>query len=204
MVKPLTVPDLDLDTLRSEISKEYGEVANNPTKGFHFHTGRKLAKIVGYADDLLAHVPERSLESFAGTGNPFAMGRLHPGERVVDLGCGAGIDSIIASRLVGPEGRVIGIDMTPVMLQKARAAALEAGVTNVEFREGLAESPPVEDGWADVVIANGVVNLCPDKLGVFQAMNRMLKPGGRLQLADIMVHKQVPDEAKLNIDLWTG
>ena len=106
--------------------------------------------------------------------------------------------------MVGPEGRVIGIDMTPVMLQKARAAVVEADVANVEFREGLAESPPVEDGWADVVIANGVVNLCPDKVGVFQAMNRMLKPGGRLQLADIMAHKQVPDEAKLNIDLWTG
>ncbi len=204
MVKPVTVPDLDLDTLRSEISKEYGEVADNPTKGFHFHTGRRLAKIVGYADDLLEHVPERSLESFAGTGNPFAMGRLHPGERVVDLGCGAGIDSIIASRLVGPEGRVIGIDMTPVMLQKARAAALEAGVTNVEFREGLAESPPVEDGWADVVIANGVFNLAPDKLAAFGEAWRVLRSGGILQFADIANGRPVPEEAMRHIDLWTS
>ncbi|MEE9285008.1 MAG: methyltransferase domain-containing protein [Dehalococcoidia bacterium] len=204
MAQPIAIPDVDIDTLRAEISKEYGEVATNPGRGFHFHTGRPLAKLLGYPDKIINRVPAKSLESFAGTGNPFSLGEFRQGERVVDLGCGAGIDSIIASHLVGPEGRVIGIDMTTEMLEKARAAAADAGIINVEFRQGHAESPPVEDGWADVVISNGVVNLCPDKMGVFGAMHRMLKPGGRLQIADILVHKPVPDEAKANIDLWKG
>jgi SAM-dependent methyltransferase len=198
------IPDVDVQELRGEIQKEYASVAENPHKGFHFHTGRKLAGILGYEESLLDGVPEAAIESFAGTGNPFSLGELAAGEKVVDLGSGAGIDSLIAGKLVGPSGQVIGIDMTPEMLAKAQQAATEAGMSHVDFRLGLVESLPVEDGWADVIISNGVVNLCPDKVGLFREMSRALKPGGRLQIGDIMVQKAVPEDAKQNIDLWKG
>jgi arsenite methyltransferase len=200
----IAVPEVDVEVLRCEISKEYAEVAAHPDKGFHFHTGRRLAGILGYDETWLARVPESSIESFAGTGNPFSMGRIASGERVVDIGSGAGIDSLIAASMTGPDGRVVGLDMTDEMLAKARAAADEAGLGNVEFRKAYAEALPLEDGWADVVISNGVVNLCPDKLHVFREMHRVLKPGGRLQIADILVQKPVGEKAKRNIDLWTG
>ena len=157
-----------------------------------------------YADEWLEGIPESSIESFAGTGNPFSLGELRPGERVVDVGCGAGIDSLIATKKVGPEGRVIGVDMTPSMLEKARCAAEEAGLANVEFRQGYAETLPIADGWADVVISNGVLNLMPDKAAALEEMSRVLKPGGRLQIGDILVQKAVPESAKRKIDLWTG
>ena len=198
------IPEVDVVELRGEIQKEYASVAKNPDKGFHFHTGRKLAGILGYDESLLDGIPEAAIESFAGTGNPFSLGEVTAGEKIVDLGSGAGIDSLIAGKLVGPTGQVIGIDMTPEMLAKAQQAATESGMSHVEFREGLVESLPVEDGWADVIISNGVVNLCPDKVGLFREMSRALKPGGRLQIGDIMVQKAVPDSAKQNIDLWKG
>jgi SAM-dependent methyltransferase len=193
-----------LDQLRQAIQEEYALVATDPAHGFHFHTGRPLAKLIGYQEEWLAVVPEASLASFAGTGNPFQVGPLQPGERVVDIGCGAGIDSLIAAHMVGPTGQVIGVDMTPAMLEKARASAAEAHATNVEFRFGYGEALPVEDGWADVVISNGVLNLMPDKPKALQEMARVLKPGGRLQIGDILVQKPVPESAKRNIDLWTG
>ena len=195
---------LDVARLRRAIQAEYAEVATDPTKGFHFHTGRPLARILEYSDEWLIGIPEVSVESFAGTGNPFSLGALEPGENVVDVGCGAGIDSLIAAKMVGPEGRVIGVDMTPAMLEKARGASEEAGLDNVEFREGYAEELPVEDGWADVVISNGVLNLMPDKAAALEEMHRILKPGGRLQIGDILVQKAVPEGAKREIDLWTG
>jgi arsenite methyltransferase len=195
---------LDVGTLREAIREEYAEVANYPTKGFHFHTGRPLARILEYRDEWLEGIPESSIESFAGTGNPFSLGELRPGERAVDVGCGAGMDSLIAGRMVGPEGRVIGVDMTQVMLEKARAAAEEAGLGNVEFHQSYAEELPVPDGWADVVISNGVLNLMPDKPAVLAEMVRVLKPDGRLQIGDILVQKAVPESAKRKIDLWTG
>jgi SAM-dependent methyltransferase len=203
----LTPPDpvdLDIDALRSAIREEYEIVALDPGRGFHFHTGRRLAAIVGYEDEWLEGIPETSIESFAGTGNPFSLGELRPGERVVDVGSGGGIDSLIAVRKVGPEGRVIGIDMTPAMLERAQRAAVEAGLENVEFREGVMDDLPVEDGWADVVISNGVLNLTPDKLRALAEMNRVLKPGGRLQVGDILVEREVSAESKRKIDLWTG
>ncbi len=204
MTHPVSVPDVDVEQLRCEIRKEYAEVAKDPHRGFHFHTGRPLARLLGYASTSLEGVPERSIESFAGTGNPFAAGSIMPGERVVDVGCGAGIDSLIATRLVGEQGSVVGVDMTPEMLEKARASALESGMRNVEFHQGHAERLPVADGWADVVISNGVVNLCPDKVHVFREMFRVLGPGGRLQIGDILVQKAVPESAKRDIDLWKG
>jgi arsenite methyltransferase len=195
---------LDVSRLRQAIQKEYSVVATEPERGFHFHTGRPLAKMLGYDDAWLAGVPGASIASFAGTGNPFSLGELRPGEHVVDVACGAGIDSLIAARMVAPGGMVIGVDMTPAMLAKARKSADLAEMTTLEFREGYSEALPVPDGWADVVISNGALNLMPDKLKTLQEMARVLKPSGRLQIADIVVQKAVPESAVCNIDLWTG
>jgi SAM-dependent methyltransferase len=198
------VPDLDLHELRQAIQAEYADVALHPSKGFHFHTGRPLARLLGYDDAWLEGIPEGAIESLAGTGNPFSLGALRGGEHVVDMGCGAGIDSLIAARMVGSEGKVVGVDMTPAMLEKARRNAKEASLDNVSFREGYGEALPVYSGWADVVISNGVLNLFPNKLAGLQEMARVLKPGGRLQIGDILVQKAVPESAKRRIDLWTG
>jgi arsenite methyltransferase len=195
---------IDLESLRFAIQKEYEQVALEPERGFHFHTGRPLARLLGYPDEWLDKIPELSIESFAGTGNPFSLGELKPGDRIVDVGSGAGIDSLIAARMVAPDGEVIGIDMTPAMLEKARRAAAESGLQNVEFRMGYAEAMPIEDGWADVIISNGVLNLMPDKQAALKEMARVLKPGGRIQIGDILVQKEVPEDARQKIDLWTG
>ncbi len=196
--------DVDSETLRQAIKAEYKEVAEDPGKGFHFHTGRRLTAIAGYQEEWLTGVSELAIESFAGTGNPFAMGALAAGERVVDVGSGGGIDSLIAARMVGPTGEVVGIDMTPAMLERARAAASESGIANVVFREAYMEELPVPDGWADVVISNGVLNLTPDKQKAVGEMFRVLRSGGRLQIGDILVNREVPEGAKKKIDLWTG
>jgi len=198
------VPNLDLDSLRQAIQTEYQVVAENPDHGFHFHTGRPLTRMLGYDDAWLEGISEAAIASFAGTGNPFSMEQPEPGDRVVDVGCGAGMDSLVAAKMVGPEGRVVGVDMTPAMLAKARKAARDTGLRNVEYREGFGEALPVFDGWADLVISNGVLNLMPDKHAALGEMARVLKPGGRLQIADILVEKPVPAGAKRNIDLWTG
>jgi SAM-dependent methyltransferase len=198
------IEGLDVEGLRRAIQEEYALVAAEPERDFHFHTGRRLAAIVGYDEEWLDGVPEATIASFAGTGNPFSLGALIPGEHVVDVGCGAGIDSIIAARMVGPTGSVIGLDMTPAMVEKARAGAKEAELNNLDFRQGLAESLPVADGWADVVISNGVLNLFPDKLAGLQEMARVLKPDGRLQIGDILVQKAVPEKGKQDINLWKG
>jgi arsenite methyltransferase len=204
MTQTLVTPAVDLDVLRRAIQDEYAVVAEEPEHGFHFFVGRPLARLLGYDDAWLDGVPEATIASFAGTCNPFSLGALQPGERVVDVGSGGGIDSLIAAKMVGASGRVIGIDMTPAMLEKARTRASAAGMTNVEFREGFGESLPVEDGWADVVISNGVLNLMPDKDAALREMARVLKPGGRLQIGDILVQKAVPQSAKEDIALWTG
>lgn len=198
------IDGLDRDELRRAIQDEYALVAEEPARGFHFHTARPLAALLGYEAEWLAGIPESTIASFAGTGNPFALGRLNAGEFVVDVGCGAGIDSLIASRMVGPSGRVRGVDMTPPMLQRATASAREMNASNVEFSLGFAEQLPVPDEWADVVISNGVMNLFPDKLAGLREMARALKPGGRLQIGDILVSKSVPMSAKRDIDLWKG
>lgn len=196
--------NLDLQKLRGAIREEYETVAEEPQRGFHFHTGRPLARMLGYEESWLEDIPEVSVESFAGTGNPFSLGPIRPGERVVDVGSGAGIDSLIAAHMVGPDGHVVGVDMTPAMVRKARRAAGEAGVESVEFREGYGEALPVPDDWAHVLISNGVLNLMPDKEAALREMARVLRPDGRLQIADILVEKAVPDSAKEKIELWTG
>lgn len=201
---PTSGPALDTTQLRRAIQDEYAAVAQSPEQGFHFHTGRPLANLLGYDDAWLDGIPDSSLESFAGTGNPFSLGALESGQRVVDVGCGAGFDSLIAAYMVGPQGQVIGVDMTLAMLEKARLSATVAGLTNVEFREGYAEALPAPEGWADVVISNGALNLMPDKVAALAEMARVLKPGGRLQIGDILVRKLIPNSAKRQIDLWTG
>ncbi len=197
-------PLLDRDALRHAIQAEYEMVACEPRRGFHFHTGRPLARLLEYADEWLVAVPEGSIESFAGTGNPFSIGALAPGEKVVDIGCGAGIDSLIAASMVGSTGQVVGVDMTSAMLDKAKASARSAGLENVEFRIAYGEVLPVPDGWADVIISNGVLNLLPDKPAALAEMARAPRPGGRLQIGDILVQKAVPQGAQERIDLWTG
>ena len=201
---PINAPSLDQERLRCEIRREYREVALNAKKGFHFHTGRPLAQILGYDESILARIPEGSVESMAGTGNPFAVAEIREGERVVDIGCGAGFDCLVAALMVGPTGKVVGIDLTPEMVAKARQSAAQMGLDNASFRIGCAESLPVPDAWADVIISNGVVNLVPDKRGLFKEMLRVLKPGGRLQIGDIVVQEEVPQESIDDIDLWTG
>ena len=195
---------VDVDTLRTQVRDKYRDVANDPHGAHHFHTGRPLASRLGYDQAVVDALPDRAVESFAGVGNPFSLRRLEPAERVVDVGSGAGFDSFIAATQVGPTGRVIGIDMTPEMLAKSRATAEQLRFNHVEFREALAETMPVEDGWADVVISNGVINLCADKQAVFAEIFRVLRPGGVVQFADIANGRPVPIEAIRDVDLWTG
>ena len=199
-----TNTSLDVGALRDAIQHEYDEVATCPTKGFHFHVGRPLATRLGYPPEEVDPLPDSVVESFAGVGNPFGFGRLNPGEVVLDLGSGAGFDAVLAGQQVGHSGRVIGVDMTPSMLDKASTNAASLGLKHVEFRKGYIESLPVEDNSVDVVISNGVFNLSPAKEAVFAETFRVLKPGGRLQIADIIVSREVPASARNNIDLWTG
>ena len=193
-----------IDVLRREVQERYTEVAANPDQTFHFHHGRPMAEILGYTMDQVDAMPPQAVESFAGVGNPFSVGSIQPGETVLDIGSGAGFDCFIAGQAVGPAGKIIGIDMTEAMLDKSRNIARQMGLEQVEFHYGFAEELPVPDGSVDVVISNGVINLCPDKYKAFEEVFRALKPGGRLYLADIVVHKPVPDAAKANVDLWTA
>jgi arsenite methyltransferase len=195
---------VDADALRREVQEKYREVAADPTAEYHFHTGRAHALRLGYPWSPLDQLPDEATEAFAGVANPFHWGLPRPGERVVDLGSGAGMDSFIAAHAVGPDGRVVGIDMTPEMIDVASRIARSLGLESVEFQEGLIEDLPLESDWADVVISNGVINLCPDKLRVCKEIFRVLKPGGRMTIADICVEKPVPESALKDIDLWTG
>jgi SAM-dependent methyltransferase len=195
---------VDREALRCQIQAKYTDVAREPEQGFHFHTGRPLAAMLGYAQADVDWLPEATVESFAGTGNPFSMGALEPGAVVLDIGCGAGFDTLLAARQTGPSGGVIAVDMTDAMLEKTQAGARALGLENVAVRSGYAEDLPADDATVDVVISNGVINLCPDKMLVMSEVYRVLKPGGRFQIADIVVHREVPQDARDDIDLWSG
>jgi len=196
--------EIDVEYLKSEIKRTYAEVSQQPDKDFIFPTGRRWAADLDYPDDLLERVPDAAAESFAGVANPFSLGALRPGERVLDVGCGAGTDSLVAAQMVGPDGHVTGIDMTPEMLEKARGAAEELGAHNVDFVEGEIERLPFAEGSFDVIISNGVIDLVPDKDAVFSEIFRVLTPGGRIQIADVSIQEPVSEEGRRNIDLWTG
>jgi arsenite methyltransferase len=195
--------DIDVALLKSEIRKTYASVSQEPARDFIFPTGRAWAEDLRYPPELAA-VPDAAAESFAGVANPWELGRLDRSERVLDLGCGAGTDSLVAAQMVGPEGRVTGIDMTPEMIAKARSAAAELGVGNVDFVEGEIEELPFPDESFDVVISNGVIDLIPDKDAVFAELYRVLRPGGRIQIADVTIQNPVSEEGRRDIDLWTG
>jgi arsenite methyltransferase len=197
-------PPVDVDVLRHEIQKTYTEVSSDQDAEFIFPTGRAWARDLGYPEPELSRVPDASVESFAGVANPFTLGRIDRGETVLDLGCGAGTDLLVAAQMVGPTGRVVGVDMTPAMLERAGASARAMGMANVEVHESLIESLPVEDASIDVVISNGVIDLVPDKDAVFAEIDRVLRPGGRLQVADVVIHTEVSEDARKRIDLWTG
>ena len=194
---------IDVGLLKSEIMKTYASVSQEPGKDFIFPTGRAWAEDLRYPEEL-SQVPDFVVESFAGVANPWSLGRLEPGEHVLDLGSGAGTDSLIAGLMVGPAGSVTGIDMTPEMSEKARAGAAALGLGNVTFVEGEVEELPFDDGRFDVVISNGVIDLIPDKEAVFSSIYRVLRPGGRIQFADVTIQQPVSEEGKRKIDLWTG
>lgn len=195
---------VDVDVLREEIRKTYTDVSTAPEQEFIFPTGRAWAEELGYPQPELSRVPDATVESFAGVANHWQLGRAEPGSTVLDLGCGAGTDLLVAAQMTGRQGRVIGIDMTLTMLERARASADGMGLPNVELHEALIESLPVEDASIDLVISNGVIDLVPDKEAVFDEIDRVLRPGGRLQVADVVIHHEVSEDARQRIDLWTG
>jgi SAM-dependent methyltransferase len=200
-----TEPPVDPDVLRDEIRKTYTSVSSQPDEDFIFPTGRGWAQQLGYPELELANVPDATVESFAGVANPHSLGRIEEGATVLDLGCGAGTDLLIAAQMVGPTGHVIGVDMTPAMLERAAASAREMGIADrVELHESLIECLPLPNGEVDIVISNGVIDLVPDKDAVFDEIDRVLKPGGRLQIADVVIHTEVSEDARARIDLWTG
>ncbi|TAK74586.1 MAG: methyltransferase domain-containing protein [Dehalococcoidia bacterium] len=195
---------VDRETLRTEVQSKYADVALDPGSGFHFHTGRPLADMLGYDLFEVDRLPSGTVESFAGTGNPLGMGALRTGERVLDVGCGAGMDTLLAALQVGSEGQIVAVDMTEAMLKKTSAGAAALGLSQVDTRLGYAEDLPIEDASVDVVISNGVINLCPDKVAVMREIARVLRPGGRIQIADIVVHLPISQDARDDIDLWAG
>jgi len=199
-----TTAPVDVDVLRAEIRKTYTDVSTQPDQEFIFPTGRRWARELGYPEPELSHVPDATVESFAGVANHWTLGRIEPGEVVLDLGCGAGTDLLIAAQMTGPDGRAIGVDMTATMLTRVRESAAEMGLTNVELHETLIEQLPLEDASVDVVISNGVLDLVPDKDAVMDEIDRVLRPGGRVQLADVVIHREVSEDARGRIDLWTG
>jgi arsenite methyltransferase len=199
-----TTSPVDVEVLRDEIRRTYTDVSTSQEQEFIFPTGRRWARELGYPEPELSRVPDATVESFAGVANHWTLGRIEPGEIVLDLGCGAGTDLLIAAQMTGRGGRAIGIDMTPAMLDQARASADEMGLANVELHEALVEALTLEDGCVDVVISNGVLDLVPDKEAVLDEIGRVLRPGGRLQVADVVIHHEVPEDARKRIDLWTG
>lgn len=199
-----TEAPVDVQVLRDEIQRTYTEVSTEHGRDFIFPTGRAWAEDLGYPQPELSRVPDASAASFAGVANPFSLGRIEPGQTVLDIGCGAGTDLLIAAQMAGSSGHVIGVDMTPTMLDRARDSAAAMALTNVELHASLIETLPLPDACVDIVISNGVIDLVPDKEAVFGELDRVLRPGGRVQLADVVIHTEVSEDARKRIDLWTG
>jgi arsenite methyltransferase len=196
-----TDPRVDVELLRREIRRTYTDVSTDQGREYIFPTGRAWAQLLGYPEPELSRVPDATVESFAGVANHWRLGDIELGSVVLDLGCGAGTDLLIAAQCCG---RAIGIDMTPAMLERAAASAHEMGLANVELHESLIETLPLPDASVDVVISNGVIDLVPDKDAVFAEIDRVLRPGGRMQLADVIIRTAVSEDARERIDLWTG
>jgi len=199
-----TTRQLDTSDLEARVKDMYREVAEEPHKDFHFETGQPLAERLGYPPADLDRIPAQAIDSFAGVGFYFDLAAIAAGETVLDLGSGSGTDSFVAALHAGPDGRVIGVDMTDAQLDKATALAREGGFAGVEFRKGYIESPPVEPGSVDCAISNGVINLSADKPGVFAEAVRALRPGGRLALADIVTAVQLPEGITCDAALWAA
>jgi arsenite methyltransferase len=196
---------VDQSELRQAIKRVYTEVVSDPKKGYHFHTGPDYAvERLGYAREMLVELPDSVTGPFAGVGNPLSLGLPALGATVVDIGAGSGMDSFVAAKAVGPDGKVIAVDMTEAMLQRGRENVALTGLPQIEYREGFAEALPVEDESVDLVISNGVINLAPDKGVVFREAFRVLRDGGRLQIADIVVHKDIPPAGREDIAIWTA
>lgn len=204
MLSRTAPPQLDEKVLRRELQKNYARMALFPNRRYHLNTGRSLAAFVGYRGEDLDSVPSNAVDTFSGVGNPLAMVDLRSGDAVLDVGCGAGLDVLLAARRVGPEGRVTGIDLTSEMVRKARENGRKAKATNATFQDGIAEALPFPDHSFDVVISNNVVNdLCFDKIAALGEMFRVLRPGGTLALSDIVVQIPIPDDGRAEIGLWT-
>jgi arsenite methyltransferase len=196
---------VDQAGLRDAIKRVYTEVVNDPKKGYHFHTGPDYAvERLGYVPEMLADLPDSVTGPFAGVGNPLSLGLPDRGATVVDIGAGSGIDSFLAAKAVGPNGKVVAVDMTDAMLQRGRENVTLTGLRQIEYREGFAEALPLESETVDLVISNGVINLALDKGVVFREAFRVLRRGGRLQIADIVVHKDIPAAGREDIAIWTA
>jgi arsenite methyltransferase len=196
--------DFDVKNLRSEVQSMYSRVATSPNGEFHFHRGPQYAAKLGYDASELAALPLSVTSSFAGVGNPHAVDHISAGATVIDIACGAGTDLLLAAHRVGANGRAIGIDMTEAMRDRAMRGASECGLDRVDVCSGDATRLPVDDRSVDVVISNGVINLVPEKDRAIAEIARVLKPGGRVQIADIIIGEVLPDSALRDIDLWTG
>ncbi len=203
----LTCPiGFDVNEMQKQVRATYDRVVREPDGEFHFHHGLQYAcELLGYDRQELETLPEECTARFAGVGNPHRIGPIESGETVLDIGCGAGMDLLLAARRTGPQGKAIGVDMTPAMRERAKASAIKAGVwKRVDIRAGTAENLPVEDASVDVIISNGVINLSPDKRRAFQEIVRVLRPGGRLYLADVVVQRELTLAARSDVDLWAA
>ena len=195
---------VNVDELRSRVQDVYREVAERPSQGFHFEVGRTLAERLGYDPTLLDQIAKEAVDSFAGVGCPFTVAEVIPGEKVLDLGSGSGMDSSYAALLTGNSGSVIGVDMTEAQLEKAQGAALASGLSNISFEKGFIEALPIRTQSVDLVISNGVINLAADKPQVFSEIARVLKPGGRMAIADIVSERQLTEKIVCDASLWAA
>lgn len=192
------------DQIQETLRRRYAAVADHPAGKFAYPVGRESAIRLGYCNEFLDRIPPSVIDRFVGVGNPFTLGEPHAGWHVVDVGCGAGFDSQVAARWVGPGGSVLGVDTSPEMLAVARAGLAESGLTNLTFVEGRAEALPVEPGWADLVISNGVLNLATCKASAFAEIVRVLRPGSRFQAADLILVKDLPEDVRGDRFAWSN